>query len=222
MTTPSLRCRSVTGWPHHSIPQLCRVPASTGRSPKPPRPGAAPGRHGAALLRSAGFYRGMWPTRKAPALQAGSCGSVTRHLQCCARQYFSRELPRLADNLATWEAARWTAKGCPKGEVSRERDSSIIGRHKSKPEARPVVHYHQLPPFITPTPGVPKPKLSRRTVVNRVSSGCKSRRNRHDLFWAGKALAFRTERLKRTTKPSDVGNIGAANKGLVKVPDEAR
>lgn len=45
---PLLRSRSVTGWPHHLIPQLCRVPASTGRSPKPPRPGAAPGRHGAA------------------------------------------------------------------------------------------------------------------------------------------------------------------------------
>jgi hypothetical protein len=45
---PMLRSRSVTGWPHHLIPQLCRVPASTGRTPKPPRPGAAPGRHGAA------------------------------------------------------------------------------------------------------------------------------------------------------------------------------
>jgi hypothetical protein len=38
---------------------------------------------------------------------------------------FHWELPRLADNLAAWEAARWTAAGCPKGEVSRERDSSI-------------------------------------------------------------------------------------------------
>ena len=54
---PMLRSRSVTGWPHHLIPQLCRVPASTGRSPKPPRPGAAPGRHGAA---HASISLGMW------------------------------------------------------------------------------------------------------------------------------------------------------------------
>jgi len=89
---PMLRSRSVTGWPHHLIPQICRVPASTGRSPKPPRPGAAPGRHGAALLRRAAFSLGMWPTRKAPALQAVSCGSVTRHLH-----HFLWELSRLAD-----------------------------------------------------------------------------------------------------------------------------
>ena len=89
---PMLRSRSVTGLPHHLSPQLCRVPASTGRSPKPLRPGAAPGRHGAALLRRAVFHWGCGSTRKAPALQAVSCGSVTRHLH-----HFNWELPRLAD-----------------------------------------------------------------------------------------------------------------------------
>ena len=88
----------------------------------------------------------------APALQAVSCGSVTRHLQCCARQYFHRELLRIAD--------------CKSAVTKR------VGR-------RPVEHYHQLPPFITPTPWVPKPKSSRRTVVNRVINECKSRRDRH-------------------------------------------
>ncbi len=34
-------------------PQICRVPACAGRSPKPPRPGAAPGRHALRTL-------GMW------------------------------------------------------------------------------------------------------------------------------------------------------------------
>jgi hypothetical protein len=140
VTTPSLRCRSVTGWPHHLIPQLCRVPASTGRSPKPLRPGAAPGRH--ALL----TLWGCGSTRKAPALQAVLCGSVTRHLH-----HFYWELPRLAD-----------CKSAVKKPVGR----------------RPVEHYHQLPPFITPTPWVPKPKSSRRTVVNRVTNECESRRNR--------------------------------------------
>lgn len=47
------------GWPHHLIPQICRVPASTERSPKPPRPGAAPGRHGAAHAVFAHLL-GMW------------------------------------------------------------------------------------------------------------------------------------------------------------------
>jgi len=44
--------------------------------------------------------------------------------------------------------------------------------------SRQVEHYHQLPPFIIPTPWVPKPKSSRRTVVNRVINECKSRRDR--------------------------------------------
>jgi hypothetical protein len=148
---PMLRSRSVTGWPHHLT---CRAPACAGRSPKPPRSGAAPGRHAT----------GMWQTRNAPALQAGLCGSVTRHLH-----HFSWGLPRLADckSVVNKRAGSW-----------------------------PVEHYHQLPPLIIPTPGVPKPKSSRRTVVNRVTSGCKSRRNRHGLSWRRKALAFRTKCLK--------------------------
>ena len=98
--------------------------------------------------RSAVFsFWGMWPTRKAPALQAVSCGSVTRHLH-----HFHWELSRLAD-----------CKSAVKKPVGR----------------RPVEHYHQLPPFITPTPWVPKPKSSRRTVVNRVINECESRRDRH-------------------------------------------
>ena len=64
---PMLISRSVTGWPHHLT---CRAPACAGRSPKPPKSGAAPGRHAT----------GMWQTRNAPALQAGLCGSATRHL----------------------------------------------------------------------------------------------------------------------------------------------
>ena len=149
MTTPSLRCRSVTGWPHHLSPQLCRVPASTGRSPKPPRPGAAPGRHGAAhgSYYGGSFSLGMWPTRKAPALQAVSCGSITRHLH-----HFHWELPRLAD-----------CKSAVKKRAGRRR----------------VEHYHQLPPFTHTHAMVPKPKSSRRTVVNRVTNECESRRDRH-------------------------------------------
>jgi hypothetical protein len=92
---------------------------------------------------------GCGSTRKAPALQAVSCGSVTRHLHP-----YHWELPRLAD-----------CKSAVKKPVGR----------------RPVEHYHQLPPFITPTPWVPKPKSSRRTVVNRVINECESRRNRHGI-----------------------------------------
>ena len=44
---------------------------------------------------------------------------------------------------------------------------------------RRVEHYHQLPPFNHTHPWVPKPKSSRRTVVNRVINECKSRRDRH-------------------------------------------
>ena len=65
---------------------------------------------------------------------------------------FHRELPRLAD-----------CKSAVKKRAGRRR----------------VEHYHQLPPFTHNHPWVPKPKSSRRTVVNRVTSGCKSRRNRH-------------------------------------------
>lgn len=90
---------------------------------------------------------GCGSTRKAPALQAVSCGSVTRHLH-----HFTWELPRLAD-----------CKSAVKKPAGR----------------RPVEHYHQLPPLITPTPWVPKPKSSRPTVVNRVTNECKSRRDRH-------------------------------------------
>ena len=114
----------------------------------------------------------------APALQAVSCGSVTRHLQCCARQYFHWELPRLADNLAAWEVARWTAAGCPKGAVSRERDSSINRPSKNLSEGDLWSITTNSHHFITPTPRVPKPKSSRRTVVNRVTNECKSRRDR--------------------------------------------
>ena len=99
------------------------------------------------VLRTAVFSSGMWPTRKAPALQAVSCGSVTRHLH-----HFHWELSRLGD-----------CKSAVKKRAGR----------------RPVEHYHQLPPFIPPTPWVPKPKSSRRTVVNRVINECESRRDRH-------------------------------------------
>ena len=145
MTTPSLRCRSVTGWPHHLIPQISCAPAVQ----RDLQNHSGPGRH-RGNLRCA--PRGCGSTRKAPALQAVSCGSVTRHLQCCARQYFPWELPRLSD-----------CKSAVKKPVGR----------------RPVEHYHQLPPICHTQPWVPKPKSSRRTVVNRVTSGCKSRRNRH-------------------------------------------
>jgi len=73
------------------VPQsTCRVPACTRRPPKPPRPGAAPGRHATVEVH---FFRwGCGSTSKASALQADSCGSVTRYLHP-----FPRELPRLAD-----------------------------------------------------------------------------------------------------------------------------
>ncbi len=119
-----------------------------GEVSKTTRPGAAPGD---MLLRRA--VTGMWPTRKAPALQAGSCGSVTRRLQCCAWQYFHRGLIRLAD--------------C----------KSVVAKRVG---SRRVEHYHQLPPFVCAR--VPKPKSSRRTVVNRVINECESRRDRHGSF----------------------------------------
>ena len=135
-----LRSRSVTGWPHHLIPQICRVPASTGRSPKPPRPGAAPGRHATAHLRGCGRQGRHLPCKQA---HAGALPAISTT--------FHWELPRLAD-----------CKSAVKKPVGR----------------RPVEHYHQLPPFIIPTPWVPKPKSSRRTVVNRVINECESRRDR--------------------------------------------
>ena len=66
---------------------------------------------------------------------------------------FQRGLPRLAD--------------CKSAVIkpSRKRDSWCITTN-----SHPLSHPHQW---------VPKPKSSRRTVVNRVTSGCKSRRNRH-------------------------------------------
>ena len=102
---------------------------------------------GSTRAACAAHLGGCGSTRKAPALQAVSCGSITRHLH-----QFHWELPRLAD-----------CKSAVKKRVGR----------------RPVEHYHQLPPFIPPTPWVPKPKSSRRTVVNRVINECESRRDRH-------------------------------------------
>jgi hypothetical protein len=61
---------------------------------------------------------------------------------------FPWELSRLADNLAAWEAARWTAAGCPKGEVSRERDSSINRPSQNLPEGDTwsiTTNSHHLP-----------------------------------------------------------------------------
>ena len=63
---------------------------------------------------------------------------------------FHRELPRLAD-------CKSAVKNEPEGDAWSITTNS-----------------HHLP-----NPWVPKPKSSRRTVVNRVTSGCKSRRNRH-------------------------------------------
>ena len=65
---------------------------------------------------------------------------------------FHRELPRLAD-------CKSAVKNEPEGDAWSITTNS-----------------HHLP---RPRPWVPKPKSSRRTVVNRVTSGCKSRRNRH-------------------------------------------
>ncbi len=80
---PMLRSRSVTGWPHHLIPQISCAPAVQRDLQNHSRPG----RHRGNLRCSP---RGCGSTRKAPALQAVSCGSVTRHLQCCARQLLRR------------------------------------------------------------------------------------------------------------------------------------
>lgn len=102
-----LRSRSVTGWPHHLIPQISCAPAVQ----RDLQNHSGPGRH-RGNLRCA--LTGMWLDKE------GTC--------------FASSLMR--------------------------------------------EHYHQLPPFITPTPWVPKPKSSRRTVVNRVISECESRRNR--------------------------------------------
>ena len=101
------------GWPHHLIPQISCAPAVQ----RDLQNHSGPGRHRGNLRCSP---RGCGSTRKAPALQAVSCGSVTRHLQCCARGNFHWELPRLAD-----------CKSAVKKPVGR----------------RPVEHYHQLPPF---------------------------------------------------------------------------
>ncbi len=137
--------RSVTGWPHHLQMQICRAPAVQGGPQNHPGLGQ---HQGGMPLRT---HRGCGATRKAAALPAVSCGSVTRHLQCSARPYF-RELSR--------QAARKSAVTKP----CRKRTGGA------------------LPP--TPTLSlyraskVPKPKSSRRTVVNRVTSGCESRRNR--------------------------------------------
>ena len=94
------------------------------------------------------------------------CGRQGMHLPC--KQRHAGALPAISSaahgSIFPWELPRLAdCKSTVKKPVGR----------------RPVEHYHQLPPFITPTPWVPKPKSSRRTVVNRVTSGCKSRRNRH-------------------------------------------
>ena len=84
---PMLRSRSVTGWPHHLIPQISCAPAVQ----RDLQNHSGPGRHRGNLHCEVSF-RGCGSTRKAPALQAVSCGSVTRHLH-----HFTWELPRLAD-----------------------------------------------------------------------------------------------------------------------------
>ena len=87
VTTPSLRCRSVTGWPHHLIPQICRVPASTGRSPKPLRPWGSTRAACAAITR-----QGMWLDKK------GSCfASSPMRERYPPSPPFQRGLSRLAD-----------------------------------------------------------------------------------------------------------------------------
>ena len=146
-----LRSRSVTGWPHHLILQICRVPASTGRSPKPPRPGAAPRRHGAA--------------HGSICAPTGDVARQGRHLLC--KQSHAGALPAIS-SAAHGSNFHWEL---PRLADCKSAVKKPVGR-------RPVEHYHQLPPFITPTPWVPKLKSSRRTVVNRVINECKSRRNR--------------------------------------------
>jgi hypothetical protein len=136
-----LRSRSVTGWPHHLVStQICRVPASTGRSPKSPRPGAAPGRHGAAH----------------GSIHTGDVARQGRHLLCkqshagalpaiCTR--LTRELSRLADNLAAWGAARSRASRPPAGRSpagARFVNKSAVTKHAGSGR---VEHYHRLPPF---------------------------------------------------------------------------
>jgi hypothetical protein len=51
----------------------------------------------------------------APTLQAVSCRSVTRHLQCCARQYFNMGVSRLADckSAVTKHVGKWTGEALP-------------------------------------------------------------------------------------------------------------
>jgi hypothetical protein len=88
------------------------------------------------------------------------CGRQGRHLLC--KQSHAGALPAIS-TIVPWELPRLA--DC-KSAVKK-----LVGR-------RPVEHYHQLPPFLTPTPWVPKPKSSRRTVVNRVTNECESRRDR--------------------------------------------
>ena len=79
---PMLISRSVTGWPHHLT---CRAPACAGRSPKPPRSGAAPGRHAT----------GMWLDKE------GTCfASRLMRERYPPSPPFHRELPRLSGEMS--------------------------------------------------------------------------------------------------------------------------
>ena len=106
-----------------------------------------------------GSTRAAW-CRARQFFHFGGCGRQGRHLLC--KQSHAGALPAISTTFR---------------ELSRLADCKSAVK---KPVGRrPVEHYHQLPPFITPTPWVPKPKSSRRTVVNRVINECKSRRDRH-------------------------------------------
>jgi hypothetical protein len=143
-----LRSRSVTGWPHHLDRRYAACQPAQGDLQNHPGLGQHQGGMllRRAVLRPAIFIRGCGSTRKAPALQAVSCGSVTRHLH-----HFHGSCP---------------------GSPTVNRPS------QNMPEVDGWSITTDSHHFITPA-RVPKPKSSRRTVVNRVINECESRRSRH-------------------------------------------
>ena len=196
---PMLRSRSVTGWPHHLIPQISCAPAVQ----RDLQNHSGPGRH-RGNLRCVPL--GMWLDKESCRLGSGKIegqqatrraklrGSEVRQRTCFASSLMRERYPPspvLRTAVFSLGVAPASRQSCRLG--SGKMDSRRLPEGRSLAGARfvnksavtkrvgrrPVEHYHQLPPFITPTPWVPKPKSSRRTVVNRVTSGCKSRRNRH-------------------------------------------
>ncbi len=111
--------RSVTGWPHHLT---CRAPARAGRSPKPPRSGAAPGRHATGMWQTIlrlGKTQDRGPKVTRRAKLRGSEVRQRMHLPC--KQGYAGALPAISTSSAGVAPASRQSRRLGSGKMDSRR-----------------------------------------------------------------------------------------------------